>query len=283
MSESDRMSSPQDLYLDLLKRCLTYTLWGGERLLPLHLKGPRPWHTRYFAQALRWLLNRNNLQLARKIPYDAEARTGGRDWPLFAETMIGLKRLDHLQACVEDVIKRQVPGDLIETGVWRGGATIFMRAILKAYGVTDRTVWAADSFRGLPAPDPGKYPADAGDTLHQFNYLAVPIEDVKANFRKYGLLDAQVRFLEGWFKDTLPGAPIDRLAVLRLDGDMYESTMDALTALYPKLSVSGYAIIDDFHIPACRSAVHDYRAAHGIADPIIEIDGLGVYWQRTAR
>ena len=122
--------------------------------------------------------------------------------------MIGMKRLDNLQHCVEDTLARQVPGDLIETGVWRGGASIFMRGILRAHGVSDRTVWVADSFQGLPPPNPDAYPADAGDPLHTFDYLAVSLEDVKSHFERYGLLDDQVRFLKGWFRDTLPAAPI---------------------------------------------------------------------------
>ena len=129
-----------------------------------------------------------------------------------------------------------VPGDLIETGVWRGGATILMRAILKARGVTDRVVWVADSFAGLPAPNAARYPLDAGINLHRFPQLAVTLERVQDNFRRYGLLDDQVRFLKGWFRDTLPAAPIERLAVLRLDGDLYESTIQALESLYDKLS-----------------------------------------------
>jgi O-methyltransferase len=174
-----------------------------------------------------------------------------------------------------------VPGDLIETGVWRGGSTILMRAVLEAYGVRDRRVWVADSFAGLPPPSPEKYPADLGDTFHTYPELAVSLEKVQANFAKYGLLDGQVRFLEGWFKDTLPGAPIERLAVARLDGDMYESTMDALVALYPRLSIGGYLVVDDFGaVPACRKAVEDYRAEHGIDEPIEAVDWTGVFWRR---
>jgi hypothetical protein len=196
--------------------------------------------------------------------------------------MIGLRRLDNLQTCVEDVLRRGVPGDLIETGVWRGGATILMRAVLKAHGVTDRAVWVADSFEGLPPPDTTKYPQDAGIELHRFRYLAVSLEQVQANFAAYGLLDGQVRFLKGWFCDTLPACPVERLAVLRLDGDLYESTMDALVHLYPKLSVGGYLIVDDYGaVEACRRAVHDYRDRQGIRDEIQAIDGSGVYWRRA--
>ena len=121
-----------------------------------------------------------------------------------------------------------------------------MRALLKAYAVKDRLVWVADSFKGLPVPNPEKYPADTGDRLHEFKELAVPLDQVKSNFAKYGLLDNQVRFLKGWFRDTLPNAPVEQLAIIRLDGDMYESTMEALVHLYPKLSRGGYSIVDDY-------------------------------------
>lgn len=204
-------------------------------------------------------------------------------------TMIGRPRLDNLQFCVEDVIRNKVPGDMIETGVWRGGATIFMRAILKAHGVTDRTVWVADSFEGLPDLSDKKttYEMDATTDVKTMNdggpldlALAVSLDKVKQNFEKFGLLDDQVRFLKGWFCDTLPAAPIERLSVLRLDGDMYESTMDALNALYHKVSVGGYVIVDDYNSwPHCRQAVDDFREKHDISDPMITIDEAGIYWQ----
>jgi O-methyltransferase len=108
------------------------------------------------------------------------------------------------------------------------------------------------------------------------------VEQVAANFHRYGLLDEQVRFVKGWFRDTLPTAPIGRLAVLRLDGDLYESTMEALIHLYPKLSPGGYVIVDDYgNIAPCRQAVHDYRQQQQIQDLIRPIDGWGVFWQRS--
>ncbi len=198
--------------------------------------------------------------------------------------MIGMKRLDNIQFCVNDVIQKKIPGDLIETGVWRGGATIFMRAILKAHNISDRSVWVADSFEGLPMPNADEYPLDAGDKHHKFSELAISVEQVQLNFEKYGLLDQQVKFLKGWFRDTLPKAPIEKLAVLRLDGDMYESTMDALNALYPKLSIGGYLIIDDYGaVPGCKKAIHDYREKHQILDGIITIDWTGAFWKKTSQ
>jgi hypothetical protein len=114
--------------------------------------------------------------------------------------------------------------------------------------------------------------------------FAASLTDVKRNFAAYGLLDNQVKFLPGWFKDTLPRAPIAKLAVMRLDGDYYESTMDSLTNLYDKLSVGGYVIIDDYGQDAwtnCRQAVDEFRNRHGITDEKIKVDSSCYFWRRT--
>lgn len=274
-------TTPEELYLDLMKQCLTYFLWG-ETMHPLRSIDIRSgWRRRLFPLAKKWL-GRRNVHLVREVSFDPVARTEGRDHPLLGHTMVGMKRLHNLQSCVEDILRKNVPGDLIETGVWRGGATIFMRAVLKAYCVTDRKVWLADSFEGLPKPNPQLYPADEGDRHHTMTQLAVSLDEVKNNFAKYGLLDDQVCFLKGWFRETLPNAPIRKLAVMRLDGDMYESTMDALKYLYPKLSQGGYVIIDDYgYIESCRQAVEDFRRSKDIQDKIIPIDWSGVYWKRS--
>lgn len=212
--------------------------------------------------------------------YNPQLRRVGWDWPQYAHTMIGTVRLRNLRMAVEQVLQEGVPGDLLETGVWRGGACIFMRGILAAYGVTDRKVWVCDSFCGLPRPNADQYPADAGDMTHSHAQLRVSLERVRANFSNYGLLDDQVIFVEGWFKDTLGHVPAERLAVLRLDGDMYESTMDALTALYQKLSSGGFLIVDDYALPGCRAAIDDFRKQHGIDNTVHDIDGIGAYWRK---
>ena len=197
--------------------------------------------------------------------------------------MVGLLRLDNLQHCIARVVADNVPGDLMETGVWRGGSAIFMRAALHAYHDRSRLVWAADSFQGLPRPDPERYPADAGDTHWSAPNLAVSLEEVKANFDRYGLLDGRVRFVAGWFRDSLPNCLVERLSVLRLDGDMYESTFVALRSLYEKLSVGGYVIVDDYGaVPACRQAVEDFRAERGITEPVEPIDWTGAFWRRES-
>jgi len=273
-------------YLELLQSCLTGELRpesyvalqpgkGKDGLLQIVKRAAVP--------ILQSLLRPLRLELVRPAQYDPSTRREGMDWPAQAETMIGRKRLSLLQRCIEEVLHKHIPGDLIECGVWRGGATIFMRAVLKAYGDVQRQVWVADSFKGLPPADAENYPVDKGDRLHRFQQLAVSVEEVKANFTRYGLLDDQVHFLPGWFKDSLPTASIDRLAVLRADGDMYESTTQILAYLYPKLSVGGYYIIDDYGaVPGCRQATDDYRRQQGVTEPLQWIDWSGVFWQRTA-
>ena len=227
------------------------------------------------------LLERTLLGLPYVQSDQSISRRDGRDWPQFAHSMIGVKRLRHLRACAETALMENVPGDFIETGVWRGGACILLRGVLHAHDNRSRNVWVADSFEGLPEPNPEKYPADKGDNLHTFNELAISLEQVQENFRRYGLLDGQVKFLKGWFSRTLPKAPIGQLALLRLDGDMYESTMDALTCLYPKLSPGGFCIIDDYGgIPACRQAVRDYRKAHNINESMAMVDWTGAWWRK---
>ena len=274
-------ATARDLYLDLLKRQLTRALTEDNDLL---FGLPNSWERRNWAQrsadAAGAFLRRRGLELVRKRPYDSAAREFGRDWPVRAETMIGLRRLDNLQLAVETVLAEGVPGDLVETGVWRGGAVIFMRAVLRAHGATDRTVWAADSYEGLPKPGPDRHPVDAHDN-YEFGILVAGLDEVRHNFERYGLLDDQVRFLVGWFKDTLQAAPIEKIAVLRLDGDMYGSTMQALTALYDKVQPGGFCIIDDYGaIGACRRAVADFRQHNRVEEEIVDIDGSGVYWRK---
>jgi hypothetical protein len=210
--------------------------------------------------------------------YRDEYREKGWDWPATAPSMIGVKRMENVRAECERVIRENVPGDFIETGVWRGGAAIMMRAVLNAYDVTDRRVFAADTFAGPPAPSRGST-VDEKANFHGHPDFAVPLAEVKANFARYGLLDQQVVFLEGLFRDTLTKAPIEQLAVLRLDGDLYESTMDGLTYLYDKLSPGGALIADDYFLfESQREAIDEFRQNRGIADPIVQIDDFGGYW-----
>lgn len=267
------------IYLDLLKKSLTRYIFD-EGYLNLYYRSHGKTKDIFYSLIYK-ILDKFDLELVKHKQFNPKLRETGKDWPATAETMIGLSRLDNIQQCMTDILSKNTPGDFIETGVWRGGATIFMRGVLKAYNITDRSVWVADSFRGLPKPSDNSHKQDIENNLWTFQQLNVSSQEVKGNFSKYGLLDSQVKFLEGWFKDTLPNAPIKQLSLLRLDGDMYESTMDALRALYPKLSKGGYVIVDDYCLPACREAIKDFREEFKITDKIIPIDWASVYWKRN--
>jgi len=273
------MVDAAELYVDLLKRCVCNLIYQDAAIR-------RPWDT-----------SSGEVYL----PFDLAKRETARDWPSQAHTMIGTRRLDNVQELVTAVIRSGTPGDLIETGVWRGGSVIFMRGLLKALGVTDRVVWVADSFEGLPVREEqgatkrsytsaelqplrglpvSEYPPPVRVLIESVSE-GTSLPEVQDRFARYGLLDEQVRFLPGWFRDTLSAAPIERLALLRLDGDLYDSTLDALAALYPRLSPGGYTIVDDYgSFEECRGAVHDYLNGTGEKVDIQRVDDEAVYWQK---
>lgn len=230
------------LYLDLLKRALNNYLYLGGRdpfddYFPLA-------GDRYDRDAFQW-----------RIPECC-----------IPHTVLMERRFDRLEELIVDVVERSVPGDLIEAGAWRGGATIYMRGLLRALSVPDRIVWVADSFEGIPHSV--RKERDVVDDWKD-RWIA-SYESVRATFARYGLLDAQVRFIKGRFGRSLCEAPLTELAIVRIDADSYESTLAALEELYPKISVGGYVYVDDWHLTGCREAVHKYRDEHGIDEPIDE-------------
>ena len=245
----------RDLYTDLLIRSLVDSIYGEP------MEGPwRPGNK-----------------------FDRGPRSPGVLGPTVAHTMVGIDRLESLRHQMQQALDAKIPGNFIETGVWRGGCCILMRGVLAANEIHDRTIYVADSFTGVPPPRPELYPADNGHRFDLHPELAVSLETVKENFRRYNLLDDQVVFVEGLFSDTLPTLDTGPLALIRLDGDLYESTYVALENLYPKLSPGGFLIVDDYGVfEPCRRAVHDYRSRHGIAAPIHPIDRSGVWWRRPA-
>ena len=250
-------------YLELLKLCLC-DLAGASTLSVTRSGDSRSTGAPLFSRELAG----DELKL----------RANGVDWPWSGLTMIGLARLDDLQSCVEAVVRDRIDGDVIEAGAWRGGASILMRAALDSLGADDRTVWVADSFQGLPPPAAEDRELD----LSQLDFLAVPVEEVQAYFARFGC-EHGVRFLPGFFDETLPRLRDQRWSLVRLDGDTYESTWLALESLYPGLSVGGYLVVDDYLlIEECREAVDGYRREHGITEPIEEIDWNSGRWRRES-
>lgn len=264
-----------DRYLDLLEQTLTHTAYA--RLDRGHT--PANPVGRRIARSLE----RRGFVALRHRGDDADARQNGRDWPVFAYTMSGVERLRNTRWCVEQALADRVPGDLVEAGTWRGGSAMMMRGVLTARGDSRRRLYVADTFAGLPAPDAGRYPHDRGLRLHREPRLAVSVDEVRGGFERLGLLDERVVFLEGLFADTLPAVADRTWAVIRLDGDLYESTLDALTYLWPGLAIGGFVIVDDYGaIEGCRRAVDDFRARHGVSTPLEQIDWTGVWWRRES-
>lgn len=208
--------------------------------------------------------------------YDAHVKDGYVQ-PVRAETMIGMPRLTNFQWCIEQAVKKRIPGDVIETGVWRGGACILAAGVLKGLE-SNKKIYVADSFEGLPKPEK-QYKADKNDPHHTLEHLKVSLDQVKGNFEKYHLLIDNVKFIKGFFKDSLKKTPFRKLSVLRMDGDMYSSTWEVLTHLYGKLSEGGYIIIDDYNaLPACKLAVDDFRRINKINDEILRVDWSAIFW-----
>lgn len=195
-------------------------------------------------------------------------------------SMLNGHKLDTLRYCTENCLKQGVAGDIIETGVWKGGATIYFAGILKAHGDTSKKVFVADSFEGLPPPDEEKWPRDRGDQHHVREDLAISLEQVRANFERFDLLSENVIFIKGFFEDSLRTANIDKLSILRLDGDMYGSTMTVLRQLYHKLEIGGYLILDDWLLTGAREALLDFRKEVGIQEDLYQ-DFSGVFWKKT--
>ena len=267
------------LYLDLLNRCVCNLIYQDPSVPYIGEESDDPL----------------------SAPFSIERRLSGKDWPRYAHTMVGVKRLDNVRSLIENVLNSGVPGDLIETGVWRGGSTIYMRGVLKAYDISDRSVWVADAF-GFQFPAGNEHGTtdksytSLGTELLAKGISALPrgdqdkhallvegtsYEEVRDTFARYGLLDDQVKFLRGWFSETLPTAPVEQLALLRMDGDFYDATRVALTSLYPKLSAGGWAIVDDYGtFSECRQAVHDYLDEMNLHVDIVPIDDEAVYWQK---
>lgn len=188
-----------------------------------------------------------------------------------ARTMIGPKLLDEFEWLIRKAVADKIPGHIVETGVWRGGACIYAAGVLEALG-SDKLVYVCDSFQGLP---PSTNPKETLEFTEKT--LAISLEDVEESFKKFGLEHRAV-FVKGWFKDTMPMLDIP-VAVLRLDGDLYESTDDVLRYMYDRVSPGGYVIVDDYQLPSCKLAVDELRSRKKIRGKSLPVRA-GVWWQK---
>lgn len=213
-------------------------------------------------------------------PGRRDARASGLDWPYLGKTMIGILRLRQTLNLLLTAFTNNIPGGFMETGVWRGGASIFIRAIFRAVRQYQRPVIVCDSFKGLPPINASSY-HDWVNFEYVF-YLRVSDDEVRQHFIEAGVYDPQIYFVKGFFNETMPvlSNMVHRLVFLRLDGDMYESTVDVLYRFYDKVSIGGYVYIDDWKLPAEWATAHFFQV-HNMTEQLITMDGNTVYWQKT--
>jgi O-methyltransferase len=247
---SEGADSLRDAYVDLVKRSVSNYLYLGENTGLSEFNAV----AHYDRQKSRWAVG----DLSRPT------------------TLLDKGQLDLIEKSVLDLEQRGVPGDYIEAGVWRGGAVILMRALMKAYDIRDRQIIAADSFSGIPANTQFRHdPVDLWE-----DRWAASLDEVRANIARFGLLDDRIEFLEGFFADTLPTLDDRQFALIRLDSDSHDSVMASLVHLYPRLTNGGIIIVDDWHLPGCRIAVDAYRAQNGITDEMTADSGNG-FWVKS--
>jgi cephalosporin hydroxylase len=205
----------------------------------------------------------------------------------FPWTTMGRIRIDQLEQALDLVRSENVPGDLVECGTGRGGGAIFLRGYLDAWFMNNRQVWVADAFRGSPRSDTGvplnddkELPVPGGGA--GFPLLRGDLNMVRDGFDRFDLLDERVRFVEGDLIETLPHAPIEQIALLRLGDDQGQSVGDILDELYDKVAIGGVVVVDDYVEEDCHQAVDEFRARRGVDEPIERIDWAGVWWRKLA-
>jgi O-methyltransferase len=198
--------------------------------------------------------------------------------------MLSDDQLIFLAGLTRDIIKVGVPGDLVECGVWRGGASFLMARVLKSSGTLDRKVWLFDSFEGLPPPesiDGGKALSWAADTGSRFYYdnCRATIDEVQQTANQLGLAP-YTKLVKGWFDETLPANRdlVGPVAILLIDSDWHTSVKCCLDNLYDYVVPGGYVVVDDYYTwSGCAIAVHEFLGERRLAHGLRSADGFAYF------
>ena len=192
-------------------------------------------------------------------------------------TLIGEDGLDNIKDLLEKVKKDNVKGAFVEAGIWRGGACIHARAVMDYLEIKEPVI-ACDSFVGLPPPT---WKQDEGDQHYKIRELAVSENTVRENIN-YFVLEGNIELVPGFFEVTMPMLKdkLEDISILRVDGDMYGSTMEVLENLYYKVSVGGYIICDDYALPGAKMAIDEFKENYGIKNPLVKVNETIYYWQK---
>jgi len=248
-------------YFDLLKKSLTNYIY----------RDIDDWGKQYMTESKDPKVCATGACESEWDPNQGAAGFIGSEVPAQGHSVMRLGSLNHIQLVIEDVMNKGVTGDVIEAGCYRGGTGVLMRAVLDE-DQDKRTVWVADSFQGIPMPasEKGKAVDETKDWSARYDVSQPKVEGV---FRRYGFGGHRVQFLPGFFNESLRSPTLSQasFSVIHIDVDSYDSVLDVLKALYPKLSPGGYVVIDDIHLFGVREAINEYRNAHGITAPLLPV------------
>lgn len=221
------------------------------------------------------VLARSGWELGRKAEREAQALVdlSAADREIVSRvdpyTMTSLERRASLLGAVDHLVKHRIPGDIVECGVWRGGSMMAAALALMARGDTSRHLYLFDTFEGMSEPTDRDRSVDGESAQAQLQrttraamvWAVASLEDVQANLSSTGYPREKIHFVRGKVEDTIPATLPERIALLRLDTDWYESTLHELRHLYPLLARHGVLIIDDYgHWQGARQAVDEYFA-----------------------
>ena len=197
-------------------------------------------------------------------------------------TMVSAKRLINLYHLVQQANVLNIPGDIVECGVWNGGCAAMMGVACRENGLHGkmRHLWLFDSFCGLPPPS--KRDGKQARAAYFEGWCQGDIEKVRKIFHQLGASLEYVKIIAGWFDSTLPSTDLETIALLHIDADWYESVKVVLEALYDRVFEGGFIVLDDYWTwPGCRAAVEDYIREHQIEGVVMEnVDRHGVYFQK---
>lgn len=217
---------------------------------------------------------------------DSDGAMVGRVHKIMPYSLVGTGGLEVTDWAARHVIDQGVPGDMIELGVARGGCAALLGMQIAQPAVTGRTLWLFDSYEGLPEPGENDYVEEGDATGDHVRPLPAgscygALEEVRwLVLDKCGVPEDRVEFVKGWFENTVPETKdrIEKVSVLRMDGDWYDSTMISLEAFYDKVSPGGIVIIDDYE--SCigsKRAVDEFIATRSL--PVtLQPDGRGGRW-----
>jgi O-methyltransferase len=217
------------------------------------------------------------------MPADYDAATVALFEAVKPYTLTSHERVNALRQAVSYVVRADIPGAIVECGVWRGGSMLAVARTLLELGRTDRDLFLFDTFESMPPP--GEHDVDVWGThastfydeaLAHPGYAYLPEEEIFRLLATTGYPVERLHFVKGMVEATLPDAAPERIALCRLDTDWYESTAHEMTHLYPRIVPGGVLLVDDYgHFMGAKRAVDEYFEREGLAVLLNRIDFTG--------